>query len=212
VFTEGVCGFPAMQVLLQRLQGMGAWETIAEVVPTAEGEGEACDMYRVIQAAVMNTVDGSLTLILGVPEVGTELQPMMGRTEEIVAQTGKVARQAIVDTGLHPESVIGGFSFSCGMNLLLGGNGAMQTLAERLCDTLNYAPTLGMIGGPEFGIIAEKRAATGNFMCSAVVFSNIPIDEPLSGRNKSRKNKNKSLLAREQSRATFAAGRVTEFT
>ena len=92
------------------------------------------------------------------------------------------------------------------MNLLLGGNNAMQTLAERMCDTLNYAPTLGMIGGPEFGCFAEQRAATGNFMCSALVFSNVPVDEPLSGRSGKARKKNRSLLAREMSRSTFATG------
>ena len=53
----------------------------------------------------------------------------------------------------------------------LGGNSLRAVaLARRLSDVLGWVPTLGMCGGPEFGIIeASSCTGVGNYMYSAVV-------------------------------------------
>ena len=83
------------------------------------------------------------------------------------------------NAGFDVDTVIGGFSFMCGMNYLLTGNNGMQTLAEKLGDALGWTPSLGMIGGPEFGAMADGSSACGMYMFSTVVFSCVPVAVPV---------------------------------
>ena len=55
-----------------------------------------------------------------------------------------------------------------------------------MCLYLNYffpidakpSATLGMIGGPEFGAMADGKCAVGTYMYSTVVFSCVPVGVP----------------------------------
>ena len=50
----------------------------------------------------------------------------------------------------------------CLLNWALTGDEGMQSLAEDLSETLGWVPTLGMIGGPEFGNMADGMGSAGS--------------------------------------------------
>ena len=56
--------------------------------------------------------------------------------------------------------------------------GLFRRTAEKLGDALGWTPTLGMIGGPEFGTMADGKCAVGTYMYSTVVFSSVPVGVP----------------------------------
>ena len=137
---------------------------------TADGE----DVHRIITPMVIDTEQGSISFMVKVSE-GDKVSSMFGKRLDVRDRTARVAKQCVKNAGFDVDTVVGGFSFMCGMNYMLTGDTGMQTLAEKLGDALGWTPTLGMIGGPEFGTMADGKCAVGTYMYSTVVFSSVPV-------------------------------------
>ena len=137
---------------------------------TADGE----DVHRIITPMVIDTEQGSISFMVKVSE-GDKVSSMFGKRLDVRDRTARVAKQCVKNAGFDVDTVVGGFSFMCGMNYMLTGDTGMQTLAEKLGDALGWTPTLGMIGGPEFGTMADGKSAVGTYMYSTVVFSSVPV-------------------------------------
>ena len=147
------------------------------VVGSHEGE----DFHVNAAPLTFNTNNGHVGCLVKVKQ-GARVHLMRGTKGDVKERTARVARHVVRNSGFDVDSVCGAFSFMCGMNYFLSGDDGMQHLAERLSDVLGWVPTLGMCGGPEFGIIeASSCTGVGNYMYSAVVFSNQCVDEKASG-------------------------------
>lgn len=140
---------------------------------TADGE----DVHRVVTPVFINKETGAVSFLVQLKQ-GDKLSSMYGKRLDVRDRTARVAKQVVKNAGFDVDTVVGGFSFMCGMNYFLTGDTGMQTLAEKLGDALGWTPTLGMIGGPEFGAMADGKCAVGTYMYSTVVFSCVPVGVP----------------------------------
>ena len=68
------------------------------------------------------------------------------------------------------SDIRGAFTFSCGINVMLGGADGMQDVSDKMACALGSAPLFGMIGGPELGHAYGDKAPFACVMCSCLVF------------------------------------------
>ena len=132
---------------------------LGAVVGVDQNSGDA--IHKIACPTWVNPKGGFSTLV-GL-EVGMKLAPMVGRKDDILERTARVAGQVVKNTGLDLGRIKGCFSYSCGLNIMISGSKGLGKLAERLSDTLGWVPTLGLCGGPEFGIVAPNpKSAVGS--------------------------------------------------
>jgi len=143
------------------------------------GESDGDEYHKVAFPIAFGTADKTLYSLVGVEE-GQKVTLMNGKSADARERTARVAKQVLRTAGFDIGSIAGSYSFNCSMYQMLGGPNAMQTHAEKLADTLGDCPTLGMLGGPEYGTMGDGcQSAVGSYMYSTIVFSTVPIDTPM---------------------------------
>ena len=175
----GNCGkaFSMMDVMEHMKDQEGSKPPIMNPIGAYLGSADGEDVHRVVMPMFIDKTDDSVTMLVKVDE-GDKLCSMYGKRLDVRDRTARVAKQVVKNAGFDVDTVIGGFSFMCGMNYMMTGDTGMQTLAEKLGDALGWTPTLGIIGGPEFGTMATGGCSVGAYMYSTVVFSSVPVGVP----------------------------------
>ena len=175
----GNCGkaFSMMDVMEHMKDQEGSKPPIMNPIGAYLGSADGEDVHRVLMPMFIDKTDDSVTMLVKVDE-GDKLCSMYGKRLDVRDRTARVAKQVVKNAGFDVDTVIGGFSFMCGMNYMMTGDTGMQTLAEKLGDALGWTPTLGIIGGPEFGTMATGGCSVGAYMYSTVVFSSVPVGVP----------------------------------
>ena len=131
------------------------------------------DDNRVIKSAVQWDIwpkTGNVGTMVQCHE-GQEICTLCGTRDELRDRTAKVARQMLRANGMNQDHVRGAFSVMCALNHLVGGEGAMELLGEKLGEALGWAPTLGIVAGGEYGPITGKGCEAGGAMYSCAVWS-----------------------------------------
>ena len=146
------------------------------------GVADGDEFHKVNVPVVVNTRTGSFACLVECKE-GQRLCTMHGKPADVVDRVATVAKQVMRNAGMSSEGVAGCFSYSCGIMRMLGGAAAMQGLAEKLADATGVAPTLGMVGGPEFGTMMgdTECSAVGAYTYSAIVFAKTLVSQPMAG-------------------------------
>ena len=90
-------------------------------------------------------------------------------------QVSWTARHVMTEAGFDFDSVQGALMVGCGMFWICGGfDDGLQQLSHKMGEALNWAPTLGMFGGPELGPMGRARSDWAVFTVGCVVFSSKP--------------------------------------
>ncbi|KAL1506950.1 hypothetical protein AB1Y20_007814 [Prymnesium parvum] len=100
-----------------------------------------CGSWRVVMPRYISARDGSVTF----------------------AQQVHVGQTAC---SRHP---LASFSFICATYYGISGEHGMSMMAEKLSEALGWIPSLGIVGGPEFGTTASSTV-TGGFTTSSIIF------------------------------------------
>jgi len=97
---------------------------------------------------------------------------LKGETDVAVErhQLAACARSVVTDSGFDLNHVRGGLCFLCALLYAKNGDEGMHMLGEELGEQLGYVPFMGIVGGPEFGMVSGK-AASAALSTSLVVFS-----------------------------------------
>jgi len=92
---------------------------------------------------------------------------LKGRLEHVQDQTARSCSEVMRFSGLqHP---LASFSFICATYYGISGEHGMSMMAEKLSEALGWIPSLGIVGGPEFGTTASSTV-TGGFTTSSIIF------------------------------------------
>jgi hypothetical protein len=109
-------------------------------------------------------------------EVGDTLELLTSEDQQGCREkTALTANRVIADAGFDFDSVQGALTVGCGLFWVLGGmDEGLKDLSERMAAAVNWAPTMGILGGPELGPMGEAKAAHAVYTVGCVVFSSKP--------------------------------------
>ena len=163
-------------------------------------KGEPVHKTLVFQAII----DGGLSLFGGLAvTVGDQIELLESGDASIARErTAETANRVIADAGFDFDSVQGALTVGCGLYYMLGGmDDGLKHLTEKLGAALNWAPSMGILGGPELGPMGSARSDYAVFTVGCVVFSSKPA-KPTQGLLDYVDEKDKSPGSRRVSRAT----------
>ena len=124
----------------------------------------------VVMVCVVNIRGGEIEFLQGVEvSVGEILFPQYVDKATICGKTHEAA-QAVVAKQASTGDIRGAFTFSCGINAILGEADGMQDVSDKMACALGSAPLFGMIGGPELGHAYGDKASFACVMYSCLVF------------------------------------------
>ena len=149
-------------------------------------------------------IDGGLSLFGGLAvTVGDQIELLESGDASIARErTAETANRVIADAGFDFDSVQGALTVGCGLYYMLGGmDDGLKHLTEKLGAALNWAPSMGILGGPELGPMGSARSDYAVFTVGCVVFSSKPA-KPTQGLLDYVDEKDKSPGSRRVSRAT----------
>lgn len=144
------------------------------------GKYDGTELQKVAVPVSWDTETKTIATLVGVSE-GQKVCLMEGAKAEVRDRTVRVAEQIVAGRGFEMDHIVGNFTFMCLLNWALTGDDGMQSLAEDLCETLGWVPMLAMIGGPEFGNMADGIGSAGSYMTSELVFSSKHVNEEMRG-------------------------------
>ncbi len=81
------------------------------------------------------------------------------------------ARAAVADSGFELKNIRGCLTFSCVLNYAAGGEAKLEQIAREFGDALGLVPTLGIIGGPEFGSHCPSFPVAAAFSTSLMAWA-----------------------------------------
>jgi hypothetical protein len=102
--------------------------------------------------------------------VGERLFPQYVDKATICGKTHEAAKKCVAKQELSTSDIRGAFTFSCGINAILGEADGMQDVSDKMACALGSAPLFGMIGGPELGHAYGDKASFACVMYSCLVF------------------------------------------
>jgi len=143
-------------------------------VPMGKDESGRVVYKQVVAANVSN---GTLQLFGGLTvEVGDKVELLSAEDQKGCRErTAETAHRVIADAGFDFDSVQGALTVGCGIFYMLGGmDEGLKDLSERMAAAVNWAPTMGVLGGPELGPMGESKAAHAVYTVGVVVFSSKP--------------------------------------
>jgi len=113
---------------------------------------------------------GGLSIEVGdVLELMSPGEPMAART-----YTADTASRVLEGAGFDFDSVQGCLTVGCGLFWMLGGfDEGCRDLAEKIAGAVAFAPSMGVLGGPELGPMGAK-AGYAVYTVGVVVFSSKP--------------------------------------
>lgn len=132
-------------------------------------------VYKQVVAA--NIADSSMQLFGGLTVTeGEELELLSSEDQKGCRErTAQTANRVIADAGFDFDSVQGALTIGCGLFYVLGGmDEGLKDLSERMAAAVNWAPTMGILGGPELGPMGQSKAAHAVYTVGVVVFSSKP--------------------------------------
>ena len=131
--------------------------------------GEA--VYKLL--CVLSVINRGLVLFAGLRvEEGDVIEVLTANGEDARKRTAETVTKVIEDAGFDFDHVQGALTVGCGLYYFLGGfDEGAKDLAERLGSAVNWAPTLGVLGGPELGPMGEARSDYAVYTVGCVVFS-----------------------------------------
>ena len=125
---------------------------------------------------------GAITMMANVSE-GQKIVYSVTTSEETLKRLPVVTKQILRNQSLNAgDQVRGVVSVFCAANRLLAykngadetsGEQGMQAMAERMSETLDWAPSLAILAGPEFGHVGGRAAETANYMHGCSVWTSI---------------------------------------
>ena len=125
----------------------------------------------VVMVCVVNIRGGEIEFIQGVEvSVGERLFPQYVDKATICGKTHEAAKKCVAKQELSTSDIRGAFTFSCGINAILGEADGMQDVSDKMACALGSAPLFGMIGGPELGHAFGDKASFACVMYSCLVF------------------------------------------
>ena len=147
-------------------------------IPTGQDENGKT-VYR--QSAAMYVNDGGLQLFGGGVEEGDAIEILStGTGDEVRERTAATAHCVIEESGFDFDSVQGALSVGCGLFYYQGGaDEGIRDLAEKLGQALNWAPQLGVLGGPELGPMGSAKSAHAVYTVGCLAFSSLCPLHPL---------------------------------
>ena len=123
----------------------------------------------VVMVCVVNIRGGEIEILQGVEvSLGERLFPQYVDKATICGKTHEAAQAVCAKQGIN--DIRGAFTFSCGINTLLGEADGMQDVSDKMACALGSAPLFGMIGGPELGHAYGDKASFACVMYSCLVF------------------------------------------
>ncbi len=125
----------------------------------------------VVMVCVVNIRGGEIEFLQGVEvSVGERLFPQYVNKATICGKTHEAAKKCVAKQELSTSDIRGAFTFSCGINAILGEADGMQDVSDKMACALGSAPLFGMIGGPELGHAYGDKASFACVMYSCLVF------------------------------------------
>mgnify|MGYP006148718455 CR=1 FL=1 len=129
------------------------------------------------QMICVNLTDGAMQLFGGLEiHEGDTIELLTSEDQQGCRErTAETANRVITDAGFDFDSVQGALTIGCGLFYALGGmDEGLKDLSERMAAAVNWAPTMGILGGPELGPMGQAKAAHAVFTVGVVVFSSKP--------------------------------------
>jgi hypothetical protein len=114
------------------------------------------------------TEELALTLFCEVAE-GQRLTLMSGTTDNIISRPGRVANEAIHNSGTDDDEILGGLVVFCG-GCLLAVEPRAAEISEHLNVSMKNQPYLGCFTFGEQGCLMGGENRHGNLMISVTVF------------------------------------------
>lgn len=133
--------------------------------------------HTVYKQCVGGAMAGTFQLFGGLEvAVGDTLELLTSEDQQSCREkTALTAKRVITDAGFDFDSVQGALTVGCGLFWALGGmDEGLKDLSERMAAAVNWAPTMGILGGPELGPMGQAKAAHAVYTVGCVVFSSKP--------------------------------------
>jgi len=130
--------------------------------------------------AAMGASKDGLSLYGGLSVIEGATIEMMTPGDAAAARvkTADTASRVLTDAGFDFDSVQGCLTVGCGLYYMLGGyDDGLKDLAEKLGGAVNWAPSMGILGGPELGPMGD-RADYAVYTVGCIVFSSKPAKAP----------------------------------
>lgn len=132
-------------------------------------------VYKTIVTAGLSP-SGGISLFGGLSvEVGQTVELMSpGEAKAARTHTADTASRVLEGAGFEFDSVQGCLTVGCGLYWMLGGfDEGCRDLAEKIAQATSFAPSMGVLGGPELGPMGAK-ADYAVYTVGVVVFSSKP--------------------------------------
>ena len=178
--TKGARSFePISEDNLNSMEDLAWWCSI--MFGMVMGEDESGETVHK-QLVVVAVEEGSLVLFGGVEvSVGAVLERLVVPVDqhEVREKTSWTANHVMQEAGFDFDSVQGALVVGCSLFYFYGGNDdGAQHLSEKLGEALSFAPTMGILGGPELGPMGQAKSEYTVFTVGCIVFSSKPAKAP----------------------------------